>query len=108
MRAAGAGMARIITVVFWLGWLCSIAMGGQFSNVAPLAFGMTPDQAAGALGAPLVYVRGRPGAETFVAERDAGVPGLYPVGERIFLQFRRGGLTGWKKDWAVTRPFGLF
>ena len=64
---------------------------------------MTPDQAAAALQSSLVYVRGRPGSEVFVTVRDAGVPGFYPVDTRIFLQFRRGGLTGWKKDWRVRK-----
>lgn len=99
-------MARILLTLFALGWFA--AGNAHASNIAPLAFGMTPAEASVALGAPLVYVRGRPGSEVFVAERNAGVPGLYPVGERLFLQFRRGGLTGWKKDWAVTRPYWLF
>jgi hypothetical protein len=91
--------------------LCSIWFGAasaQASNISPLAFGMTADEAAAALGTPLIYVKGRPGAEVLLAERNAGVPGFYPARERIFLQFRRGGLTGWKKDWAVARPGWLF
>ena len=75
----------------------------QYSNVAPLAFGMTANDVANALQSSLVYVRGRPGAEVFVAQYDAGVPGFYPTDERIFLQFRRGRLTGWKKDWRVRK-----
>lgn len=105
-------MTRIVVVALTLCWLVAgSAHASQLappSNIVPLAFGMTPDEAAAALGAPLVHVAGRPGSEVFVAERNAGIPGLYPAGERLFLQFRRGGLTGWKKDWAVTRPFRLF
>ncbi len=73
------------------------------SNLAPLAFGMTPQDAAIALSASLDYVRGRPGSEVFVAGREAGVPGFYPVGERLYLQFRRGRLTGWKTDRGLRR-----
>jgi hypothetical protein len=105
-------MTRILICLIALSWL---AGGGAHasnilppSNIAPLVFGMSPEEAAAALGTRLVYVSGRPGAEIFLAERDAGVPGFYPVNFRIFLQFRRGGLTGWKKDWAVTRPYWLF
>ena len=77
--------------------------GAQASNVLPLAFGMTPQQAANALQSSLVYLRGRPGAEIFVTQRDAGVPGFYPTDERIWLQFRRGTLTGWKMHWRVRK-----
>jgi len=98
-------MARFLFTIVVCGL---IATSAQASNIAPLAFGMTPAQATAALGAPLVLVAGKPGSEVFLAERNAGVPGLYPVSERLFLQFRRGSLTGWKKDWTVTRPFWLF
>jgi hypothetical protein len=81
----------------------SSGSGAQASNVLPLAFGMTPQDAANALRVSLVYVRGRPGSEVFVTQYDAGVPGFYPTDERIYLQFRRGGLTGWKKDWRVRK-----
>ena len=74
------------------------------SNIAPLAFGMTQQQATDALGAPLTYVAGRPGNEIYFAVRDTHVSG-YPVGEALVLQFRRGALTGWKKDWRVRKPF---
>jgi hypothetical protein len=99
-------MARLFIILACL--CCLAASRAQASNISPFAFGMTPDEAAAAIGARLVYVSGRPGSEVFVTQRDAGVPGLYPVATRIFLQFRRGGLTGWKHDWAVTRPFWLF
>jgi hypothetical protein len=31
------------------------------------------------------------------------VPGIYPVDTHIVLQFRRGRLTGWRRDWQM-RP----
>jgi hypothetical protein len=70
---------------------------------------MTPRDAAAALGAPLVYDHGRRGSEVFVAMRPAQIPGLYRVDRRVFLQFRRGCLTGWKSDWSDPHLlFGLF
>jgi hypothetical protein len=71
------------------------------SNIWPLAFGMTPQDVADALGSPLVYVRGRSGSEIFVTARDAGIPSFYRGSERIYLQFRHGRLTGWKNDWRM-------
>jgi len=66
----------------------------------PLAFGMTPEDVATALGTTLVYVRGTPGNEV----RVASLPGdgaLFPRGDRIYLQFRKGQLTAWKGDWSI-------
>ncbi|MCW5703055.1 MAG: hypothetical protein R3D82_01210 [Xanthobacteraceae bacterium] len=70
------------------------------SNNIPLAYGMSADQAAFALGVPLVYVRGLPGDETMLAFRDYGGSGLFPKRDRLYLQFRKGGLAGWKGDWG--------
>jgi hypothetical protein len=70
------------------------------SNATPLVFGMPADAAAQALGVPLTYLRGRPGDEIFLAFRDIGGSGLFPRKDRLFLQFRKGRLTGWKGDWG--------
>ena len=70
------------------------------SNNVPLAFGMGADQAALALGVPLNYVRGRPGDEIFLAFRNIGGSGLFTKKDRLFLQFRKGRLAGWKGDWG--------
>ena len=70
-------------------------------STLPLAFGMTPQDAANALGAPLIHERGRRGNEVFYAERPARTPGFYRIDRRVWLQFRRGCLTGWKSDWEV-------
>jgi hypothetical protein len=82
-------------------WVCFAAYCGAQTNTAPLAFGMTPDQASAALGVPLVYYSGPPGSEIFLAYGSAGVPGAFPVDSALALQFRKGHLTGWKKDWRV-------
>ena len=53
-----------------------------------------------ALGTPLNYVRGRPGEEIFLAFRNIGGSGLFYKKDRLFLQFRKGRLAGWKGDWG--------
>nr|WP_041799031.1 hypothetical protein [Rhodopseudomonas palustris] len=70
------------------------------SNTTPLAFGMDALQAERALGMPLNYVSGRPGDEIFLAIRTHGGSGFFNRRDRLYLQFRRGRLTGWKGDWG--------
>lgn len=69
------------------------------SNTTPLAYGMTADDAATALGTPLTYVKGKPGNETFVVIRKVNGNGFSYRDDPLFLQFRKGRLTGWKGDW---------
>ncbi|MHC2338575.1 hypothetical protein [Bradyrhizobium sp. USDA 4454] len=70
------------------------------SNSTPLVFGMGKEDAQRALGTPLTYVSGRPGNEIFLTFRDIGGSGLFPHHDRLFLQFRKHRLTGWKADWG--------
>jgi hypothetical protein len=70
------------------------------SNITPLAFGMDTEEAASALGTPLNYVSGRPGEEIFLAFRNIGGSGLFYKKDRLYLQFRKGRLAGWKGDWG--------
>ena len=70
------------------------------SNNTPLAFGMDAEDAARALGTPLNYVSGRPGDEVYLAFRNVGGSGLFIKKDRLFLQFRKGRLAGWKGDWG--------
>src|SRR5476651_450768 len=70
------------------------------SNNTPLAFGMDAESAARALGQPLNYISGRPGDEIFLAFRDIGGTGFFNRKDRLYLQFRRGRLAGWKGDWG--------
>ena len=90
-----------ISALACIGW---ITCGGAGSNVAPLSFGMTPDEAATALGLPLTRVAGRGPSAIYRTEGNAAQPGFYPLRERLYLQFRRGALTGWKYDWRVLQP----
>src|ERR1043165_2271636 len=70
----------------------------------PLLFGMTRDEVERVFAAPLIYLSGPRGSERYMVERMAGVPGWYPVDTRVILQFRRGRLTGWRRDWQM-RPY---
>jgi hypothetical protein len=71
---------------------------------ASLQFGMNADQASHVLGVPLVYVRGRPGNELFLAIPNVKGSALSIRSDALYLQFRRGRLTGWKGDWGTIRP----
>lgn len=74
------------------------------SNGVPLSFGMSPDQASQSLGVPLNYVRGQPGNELFAAIPNVRGSALSSRSDALYLQFRRGHLTGWKGDWGTIRP----
>ena len=91
-------MRRLIawTFVCWFG-----ACTAWEPLTAPLTFGMSKEDVEGALGTPLSYVSGRRGSEVYLAVQPARIPnlGIYPVDERITLQFRKYKLTGWKFDW---------
>ena len=70
------------------------------SNNTPLAFGMNVEAVSRALGEPLSYISGRRGDEIYLAIRNIGGSGLFNHHDRLFLQFRKGRLTGWKGDWG--------
>jgi hypothetical protein len=70
------------------------------SNHVPLAFGMDVTDVSRALGEPLSYISGRPGDEIYLAIRNLGGSGLFNHHDRLFLQFRKGRLAGWKGDWG--------
>jgi hypothetical protein len=76
----------------------------QAANNTPLAFGMNADEAATALGTSLVYVRGRPGNEMFLALPNVKGSALSDRRDGLYLQFRRGKLEGWKGDWGTNKP----
>jgi hypothetical protein len=70
------------------------------SNNTPLAFGMDEETAARALGTPLNYISGRPGDEIYLTFRNICGSGLFYKKDRLYLQFRKGRLAGWKGDWG--------
>jgi hypothetical protein len=71
---------------------------------APLMFGMSEDEASAALGVPLSYVRGSRGNELLLALPNVKGSALTIRSDGLYLQFRRGRLTGWKGDWGTARP----
>jgi hypothetical protein len=70
----------------------------------PINFGMKPDEVSRALGVQLQYVRGRPGDELLLAVPDVKGATLSSRSDGLYLQFRRGRLSGWKGDWGTIRP----
>ena len=70
----------------------------------PLIFGMTPEQASVALGVPLQYVAGPPGDEMLLALPNVKGTTLSKRSDGLYLQFRRGRLSGWKGDWGTIQP----
>ncbi|HKS60142.1 MAG TPA: hypothetical protein VJT13_00485 [Xanthobacteraceae bacterium] len=70
----------------------------------PFSFGMTREQVERLAQAPLIYLSGPRGSERYLIKRLSTVPGFYPVDTSIVLQFRRGRLTGWRRDWQM-RPW---
>jgi hypothetical protein len=52
----------------------------------------------------LFYVRGRPGNELLVALPNVKGATLASRSDGLYLQFRRGKLSGWKGDWGTIRP----
>jgi hypothetical protein len=99
-------------MVFGAAAIVMIAMAGagispahaQQANNTPLAFGMDADQAAQVLGTTLIYVKGRPGNEMFLAVPNVKGSALSDRRDGLYLQFRRGKLKGWKGDWGTNRP----
>jgi hypothetical protein len=71
---------------------------------APLAFGMSEQEASAALGVPLSRVRGRPGSDLLLALPNVKGSALTIRSDALYLQFRNGRLTGWKGDWGTAKP----
>ena len=101
-------MRRLLIIAsVWLLGICAAQAGParypQTYNDL-FTFGMTKDEVAALVEAPLIYLSGARGSERYLVERPASVPGFYPVDTHIILQFRRGHLTGWRRDWQM-RPY---
>ena len=78
----------------------SLPFTATLSNTTPLVFGMDVEDTSRALGSPLNYISGPPGEEIYLAFRNLGGSGLFIQYHRLYLQFRKGRLTGWKGDWG--------
>src|SRR4051812_31198496 len=97
-------MRALLAVASLLIGLSAARAGSYGFYNDPFVFGMTPAQVERIVQAPLVYLSGPRGSERYLVERMSTVPGWYPVDTRIILQFRRGRLTGWRRDWQM-RPY---
>ena len=80
------------------------------SNNVPLEFGMDAEAASRALGLPLTYVSGKPGDEILMVVQPVNGDGFMWRNDPLYLQFRKGRLTGWKGNWSRgwmwRSPFG--
>ena len=108
-RSAMTMRATLLAVAFVLGAIGAapaFAQGAFASRQAtmPLSFGMTADQASQSLGVPLYYVRGTTGNELLLAVPNIKGAALSIRSDGLYLQFRKGRLTGWKGDWGTNRP----
>ena len=101
-------MRRLLAIALmsWLGACAAQAGQAKYPQTYndPLVFGMTKEDVARLIDAPLIYLSGARGSERYLVERMSTVPGFYPVDARLVLQFRRGHLTGWRRDWQM-RPY---
>lgn len=96
----------LIVLLLGTGLCTGLARAQQVSvpNNAPLFFGMSVEQVSLVLGTTLNYVGGRPGDEVYLALRNVKGSALSDRTDGLYLQFRRGKLTGWKGDWRANRP----
>jgi hypothetical protein len=103
MKAIIGGAAAVLRMAMAVTLSPAYAQQGPQNNT-PLAFGMNADEASQVLGTTLVYVRGRPGDEMFLALPNVKGSALSDRRDGLYLQFRRGKLEGWKGDWGTNRP----
>ena len=91
-------MRRIVTL-FCIWWL---ALGCARTASELVRFGMTTEEAGAVFGSSMSYVAHRRDAEIYLVRAPAPIPGIYPplVQENLYLQFRKGRLTGWKNEWT--------
>jgi hypothetical protein len=102
-RRFNVGLMKSLVLGCLLAASALAAQAGQSSG-APLTFGMNADEASVALGVPLSHVRGGPGDELLLALPDVKGSALAIRSDALYLQFRRGRLTGWKGDWGTAKP----
>jgi len=103
MRCLGVGL---VTAAMLFANLAGAPVAAQpmLATTVPLAFGMSPDEVSAALGVPLSYVRGSRGNELLLALPNVKGSALTIRSDGLYLQFRRGRLSGWKGDWGTARP----
>jgi hypothetical protein len=106
MRSMVFGAAAVLAVAMASATPAHAQQGAPAAapNNTPLSFGMDADRASRALGVPLIYVRGRPGNEMYLALANVKGSALANRSDGLYLQFRHGRLEGWKGDWGENRP----
>ena len=105
MRCLNVGLVAAGLMLTSLSAACaSYKAQPTLATGAPLSFGMSTEEASVALGVPLSYVRGRPGSELLLALPNVKGSALSIRSDGLYLQFRRGRLTGWKGDWGTAKP----
>jgi len=90
-----------VTILLAMGIAVAPAFGQTF---VPLSFGMTPQEASQTLGVPLYCVRCSRASELLLAIPNVKGAALSFRSDGLYLQFRKGRLTGWKGDWGTIRP----
>jgi hypothetical protein len=110
---SGFSVRKLIATTMFAWTLASVALTPAWSQQAlqarlsygaPLQFGMNAGQVSQVLGVGLIYVRGRPGNELFLAIPNVKGSALSIRSDGLYLQFRKGRLSGWKGDWGTIRP----
>ena len=104
MSASAAKSLLFAAAAIWTVAMAPSPAQAQWNNNTPLAFGMNVEQASAALGTTLIYVRGRPGGEIFLALPNVKGSALSDRRDGLYLQFRHGKLDGWKGDWGTDHP----
>jgi len=107
-----AAAAVIRAALFVVGCMALNDVGSASAQTAfapghatlPLSFGMSADRASQSLGVPLYYVRGKTCNELLIALPNVKGAALSSRSDGLYLQFRKGKLTGWKGDWGTIRP----
>ena len=102
--SASAARRMLLAAAIWAAAIAASPALAQSNNNTPLAFGMNVEEASAALGTTLVYVRGRPGDEMFLALPNVKGSALSDRRDGLYLQFRHGKLDGWKGDWGTDHP----
>lgn len=96
---------KIASIAVVLLAVAAIKVASAAEQSAPsLRFGMKVDEAAATLGVPLTHVRGSGGNELYAALPNVKGSALSSRSDGLYLQFRKGKLTGWKGDWGTIRP----
>src|SRR5579871_5241358 len=99
LNAAGCAAFFLMSIILTTAPSQAAEPGRSFAG--SLMFGMSPEEAARALGVPLTYVRGRPGDELLLAIPNVKGSALSIRSDGLYLQFRHGRLSGWKGDWGT-------